>query len=226
MNKDIEKNKIIDKNVNIKEKNNQNLMKFPKIKVKASKNISFPTESYFYLFISMGLFIFGCQATGWCDYGSTFINLIFFFLGFCQYLIGLFDWYQGYTLISLKNIIYGLWFMHFFLNIFEINGLKPTKKIYYNFQGIINFFLLIFTSVIIIITKIHGIIYILDNFLCFVSHSFLCLSGFANEEKVVLKITGYVLFINSILFWLTALGIIINDVFGKNIIKIVEPKIR
>ena len=50
--------------------------KLPILKIK--KISSFPTDSYCYFFISIGLFILGCHCTGWCQYGPTFINSVFF----------------------------------------------------------------------------------------------------------------------------------------------------
>ena len=94
-------------NIDIKEKiEKYKLYKLPVLKIQ--KSISFPTSSYAYFFISIGLFILGCGSTGWCSYGSNFINSVFLFLGICQYILGIYDWYQKNNLLYIQNIIFGI----------------------------------------------------------------------------------------------------------------------
>jgi len=126
----------------------------------------------------------------------------------------------------MQNIIFGIWFFSFFLNNFEINGLKKSKRIYSNIQGISNLILLLFVSVIIIMIKGKGFFYLIDYFLFFFSNSFLALCGYSNDEKIIIQITGYILFINFVSFLLTGFSLIINNIFNKNIIRFVEPRIQ
>lgn len=213
--------------LSIKEKLNEKNIDINKLSyIKVQKIFNFPTSSFCYFFISFGLFILSCQATGWCQYGSTFLNSIFLFLSLCQYIIGIYDWNQGNNLLSIQNIIFGIWYFSFFFNNFEINGLKKSKSIYSNIQGISNLILLLFVSVIIIMIKGKGLFYLIDYFLFFFSNSFLALCGYSNDEKIIIKITGYLLFINFVSFFLTGFSLIINNVFNKNIIKFVEPRIQ
>ena len=219
--------KKIDEKTNFEMLDNKIILKKLKLPpLKIQKIFLFPTSSYCYFFISFGLFILGCEATGWCKYGSTFLNSVFLFLGFGQYIIGIYDWNQGNILLSTQNIIFGIWYMTFFLNNFEINGLKKSKTNYSNIQGISNLILLFFVAVNILMIKGKGILYLIDYFLLFFSHAFLALCGYSYDEKIIIKVTGYVLFINSIFFWLTGLSLVINDVFNKKIISLVEPKIQ
>ena len=86
--------------------------------------------------------------------------------------------------------------------------------------------MLFFISIVILIIKGKGIIYIIDYFLLLFSYASLTLCGFSNEEIIVIKISGYILFICFIFFSVTELGLIINDTFNKNIIRFVEPRIQ
>ena len=198
--------------------------KLPLLKIQ--KYSVYPTAPYCYFFISIGFLILGCQATGWCKYGPTFINSAFLFLGICQYILGLYDWYQKYNLLSLQNIIFGIWYMSFFLNTFEINGLKKSRNIFNTVQGVVDLIMLFFISSLIIMVKGKGIAYSIDYFLLFFCYSFLALSGYSNEQITVIKIGGYIYFITFLFFWLTGISIIINDVFKNKIIKFVEPRIK
>ena len=104
------------------------LYKLPVLKIQ--KSISFPTSSFTYFFISIGMFILRCGSSGWCSYGSNFINSVFLFLGICQYILGIYDYYQKNNLLYIQNIIFGIWYISFFLNYIEINGLRRTKIIF------------------------------------------------------------------------------------------------
>ena len=215
-----EKNELYQKEK--KEKND--LIKLPIINIK--KSSFFPTASYFYLFISIGLFILGCQNTGWCEYGSTFINSAFLFIGICHYILGLYDWYQGYNLLYMQNIIFGIWYMSFFFNNFEINGIKKPKHIFSYFQGIIDLIMLFFVSTIVLLVKGKGIAYTIDYFLLFFCFTFLAMSGYSSDYPIVIKIGGYIYFTSFVLFWLTGISLIINDVFNNKIISFVEPRLQ
>ena len=70
-----------------------------------SKYFKFFYIFIYFFFISIGLFILGCHATGWCEYGSTFINSVYLFLGICQYILGIFDLYQK-KIFFLLRILY------------------------------------------------------------------------------------------------------------------------
>ena len=206
-----------------KEKKEQ-INKLPILKIQSSS--CYPTGPYCFFFISIGFFILGCQATGWYEYGSTFINSIFFILGICQYILGIYDWYQKNNLLSLQNIIFGIWYISYFLNIFEVNGVKKSRTIYNYIQGLIDLAMLLFICILILTVKGKGIAYTIDYFGLFFAFAFLALCGYSNDHKIVIKIAGYVYFVNFVLFWLTGLSIVINDLFIVTKIKLVEPRIQ
>ena len=224
INNNIQKNE--DKNkLDIKENiEKYKLYKFPILKIK--KSITFPTSSYSYFFISIGMFILGCGSTGWCNYGSNFINSVFLFLGICQYILGIYDWYQKNNILYFQNIIFGIWYISFFLNYIQINGLKRTKTIYSEMQGVTDLLILIFVGTNIVLVKGRGILYTFDYFLLFICFAFLALCGYSNDYIIIIKIAGYIFFVTFVFFWFTGLSLVINDVFNKKIIGLVEPRIN
>ena len=220
----IQKKDEEDKNkLETKEKKEQ-INKLPSLKFQ--KYTFYPTTSYCFFFISIGFFILGCQATGWVEYGSTFISSIFLIIGICQYILGIYDWCQKNNLLSLQNIIFGIWYISYFLNTFEVNGVKKSKRMYNYTQGLIDLAMLFFISIIILTVKGSGIAYTIDYFLLFLGFSFLALCGYSNDETIIIKIAGYVFFVNFVFFWTTGISLIINDVFCGKIIKFVEPRIQ
>ena len=225
MKKKTEQNNIVKKGNNTEKiEQKDNFDKLPILKIQNSS--CYPTASYCYFLISIGLFILGCQAIGWCEYGSNFINSAFLFLGICQYILGLFDWYQRNNLLFVQNIVFGLWYMCIFLNDFEMNGVKKTKHFFSGIQGVIDLLMILFISVIIIIVKGRGIAYIIDYFLLFFCFAFLALCGYSKDYVIVIRIGGYIFFVGFLFFWMTGICLIINDVFKNNIIKFVEPRLQ
>ena len=232
--KDEEKgiNNVINSSSNLRptqEKENENS---PKInikeipsKIKIRRFLNYPTSVYSYFLISFGLFFLSCNAA-WSEYGSTSLSLPFLIIGIIQYVLGLYDYYQGNHYLSMQNIIFGIRYINFFLNYFEFNGLKRTEKLYSNMQGIIDFILFGYICVFTILIKGEGFIFFIIYFLLSVSCALFILSGFADDYKILIQITGYVQFINAICFWLLGMIYIIHDTFNKKIIKFVEPRIK
>ena len=183
---------------------------------------NYPTSIYSYFLISFGLFFLTCNSS-WNEYGSSTISASFLIIGLLQYILGIYDFYQGYNYLSIQNIILGIRYMNFFLNYFELNGLKRTKILFSNMQGVIDFILFGFLSVFTIIVKGEGIVYFCIYFLFTLSWAFFILSGFADDYKVIRKITGYVLLITSICFWALGMIFIIHDTLKKRLIKYVDP---
>ena len=212
--------------IEIKEKINKNEIKIKNIpKVKIKEYINFPTSIYSYFLISFGLFALSCNCA-WNEYGTTTLPSIFLFIGLFQYILGIYDFYQGNNFLFIQNIIFGIRYINFFLNYFEINGLKRTKNIFSSIQGVIDFIMFSFLTIFSMIIKGKGIIYFIDYFTLLISNAFFVLSGYAEDYKIIIKITGYLLFFNSIIFWLTGMCLVINDISQKKYIKFVEPRIE
>jgi len=51
---------------------------------------------------------------GWIDYESPSLGTAYMFGGFCNYLIGFYDWYQGRTMLSFVDFIFGLLHLTFY----------------------------------------------------------------------------------------------------------------
>jgi len=208
-----------------KQKTKKKLRKEKLPKEKLTIIFEYPTSIYSIFLISFGLFFLSCNAA-WSKYGSTSLSSPFLIIGLIQYILGIYDYYQGNTYLFIQNIIFGIRYINFFLNYFELNGLKRTKTIYSSMQGIIDFILFAFLALFTIIIKRESFVHFIIYFFLTITTAFFVLSGFADEYKVIIKITGYLLFFNSICFWLVGIFLVINDTFKKKVIKLVEPRIK
>lgn len=194
-----------------------------KIPIKTVKY--YPTSVYSYFLNAFGLFFLSCNFA-WSEYGSSSLSAPFLVIGIIQYIIGIYDYYQGNNFLFIQNIIFGIRYINFFLNYFETNGLKRTKKIYSNMQGVIDFILFGFICVFTIIMKGEGIIYFFLYFFLALTTALFILSGFAEDLKIIITITGYFLFFNSIFFFFIGIIFVIHDTFKVKLIKFVEPRIK
>ena len=218
-NNEKEKEKIEEKP---KEKNKTIII--PKIKIK--KIMNYPTSVYPYFFISFGLFYLSCNAA-WSEYGSSSLSIPFLIIGIIQYIFGIYDYFQGNNFLFTLNIIIGIRYIYYFMNYFEINGLKRTKKFYSNMQGIIDFIFFAFICVFSIIMRgEEEIVYFINFFFFALTIAFFILSGFGESYKTIIKITGYLSFFNSICFFLTGIILVLHDTYKKKIIKFVEPRLK
>jgi hypothetical protein len=82
---------------------------FPTINYYQKVNIGYSTVNFFAL--AMGLFMVSAPMMGWIDYESPTLATVYMFGGFCQYIIGFYDFYTGRTLISFMDFIFSL--LHF-----------------------------------------------------------------------------------------------------------------
>ena len=195
----------------------------PKVKIK--KLMSYPTSIYPYFFISFGLLYLSCNSA-WSEYGSSSLSIPFLIIGIIQYILGIYDFYQGNNFLFILNIIVGIRYINFFMNYFEINGLKRTKKLFSSMQGIIDFIFFIFICIFTIIMKGEGIIYFINFFFLVITTAFFILSGYAESYPIIIKINGYLLFFNSFCFFLTGVILVLHDTYKKKLVKFVEPRIK
>ena len=86
--------------------NELNRVPFPTINYRQKLNLGLSTVNFFAL--AMGLYMLSAPMMGWIDYESPTLGTAYMFGGFCEYLIGFYDWYQGRTMLSFVDFIFGL----------------------------------------------------------------------------------------------------------------------
>ena len=87
-------------------------MALPQVNYHQLVNFGYSSVNFFAL--GMGLFMFAAPMMGWIGYESPTLGTAFMFGGICQYLIGFYDWYQGRTILSVIDFIFGLLHLVYF----------------------------------------------------------------------------------------------------------------
>ena len=173
--------------------------------------------------LAMGLFMISVPMMGWIDYESPSLGTAFMFGGICQYLIGFYDWYQGRTMLSFIDFIYGILHLVFYYtaDLGKYSIWVPTD--YYTYmQGVFYCLWLVILLFVIISTKDRGCIYTIYMFLLALATIFVMIWEFS-KRTWSRKVAGYIIFIACILIWYTGVGRLFGNVYHNDCAPLVTP---
>lgn len=194
---------------------------FPVINYRRKLNLGLSVVNFFGL--AMGLFMMSAPMMGWIDYQSPSLGTAYMFGGFCQYLIGFYDWYQGRTMISFIDFVFGLLHFAFYytadLGKYEI----PVPTEYHTYmQGV--FYCLWFAMLLVVLISVRGrgCIYIIYLFCLTLATVFMIIWEFS-KRTWPRKAAGYITFIASIFIWYAGLGRLISNVFATDCLPLCAP---
>ena len=205
-------------------------IRFPIINIRRTSNLAVAPANTFGM--AMGLFMLSLPLTGWCDFRSPTLATALVFGGLCEYIIGIYDWYQGKTVLCFIDFIFGLLhlliYYSFRLCEYEI---KPVDE---NFESYLygTFFTLYLVVLVALAVacKDKGLIHLVNLFLLIISDIMIMVwqyrfkkDGGKKRLVRVKKAAGYFIFFSSISLWLTGVGKLINDIFQSDIIPLIRP---
>ena len=72
---------------------------FPTINYRSKINLGLSVVNFFGL--ALGLFMMSAPMMGWIGYESPSLGTAYMFGGFCQYLIGFYDWFKEEQCLAL-----------------------------------------------------------------------------------------------------------------------------
>ena len=163
--------------------------------------------------LAMGLFMVSAPMMGWIDYESPTLGTAYMFGGFCQYLIGFYDFYSGRTLISFMDFIFALLHFTFYYtaDLGKYDIAIPYEYITY-MQGVFYCLWLALLVVLVLGFKNQGIMHRIYVFLLALGCIFLIVWEFSGKTWSR-KTAGYIIFVASILIWYTGLARLIFNVY-------------
>ena len=184
---------------------------FPTINYRQKINIGYSVVNFFAL--AMGLFMVSAPMMGWIDYESPTLGTAYMFGGFCQYLIGFYDFYSGRTLISFMDFIFALLHFTFYYtaDLGKYDIAIPYEYITY-MQGVFYCLWLALLVVLVLGFKNQGIMHRIYVFLLALGCIFLIVWEFSGKTWSR-KAAGYIIFVASILIWYTGLARLIFNVY-------------
>ena len=194
---------------------------FPPIRYREKRNLGLSVVNFFAQ--AMGLYMISAPMMGWIDYESPTLGTAYMFGGFCEYLIGYYDWYIGRTMLSFIDFIFGL--LHF---VFYYTADLGKYSIYVPndyrtyMQGVFYCLWLALFLFVILSLKDRGIIHLLYFFLLALALIFVIIWEFS-DRTWPRKVAGYMIFVSSILIWYAGLGRLITNVYGSNCMPLLTP---
>ena len=203
-------------------------IRFPIINVRRTSNLAVAPVNTFGM--AMGLFMLSLPLTEWCDFRSPTLATALMFGGLCEYIIGIYDWYQGKTVLCFIDFIFGLLhlliYYSFRLCEYEITPVEGDFKSSLN--GTFFTLYLVALLALIIACKGKGILHLVNLGLLILTDIFIMVWQFLGRDKkeAVQKIkqtAGYLLFLSSLSIWFTGVGKLINDIFQRDVIPMIKP---
>ena len=201
--------------------NELNRVPFPTINYRQKLNLGLSTVNFFAL--AMGLYMLTAPMMGWIDYESPTLGTAYMFGGFCQYLIGFYDWYQGRTMLSFVDFIFGLLHLTYYYtaDLGKYSIWVPNEYHTY-MQGVFYCLWFAMLLVLVISLKDKGCIYTIYVFLLALGTVFLIIWEFS-KRTWARKAAGYIIFIASIFIWYAGLARLMNYVYSIDSFPLVSP---
>ena len=194
---------------------------FPTINYRSKINFGLSVVNFFGM--AMGLFMMAAPMMGWIGYESPSLGTAYMYGGYCEYLIGFYDWFQGRTMLSFIDFIFGLlhWTFYYTADLGKYSIWVPDE--YYTYmQGV--FYCLWFAMLLVVILSLRGrgCIYIFYMFCLALATVFMIIWEFS-KRTWPRKAAGYIIFIASIFIWYAGLGRLISNVFANDCLPLCQP---
>lgn len=194
---------------------------FPTINYRSKINFGLSVVNFFGM--AMGLFMMAAPMMGWIGYESPSLGTAYMYGGYCEYLIGFYDWFQGRTMLSFIDFIFGLlhWTFYYTADLGKYSIWVPDE--YYTYmQGV--FYCLWFVMLLMVIVSLRGrgCIYLFYMFCLALATVFMIVWEFS-QRTWPRKAAGYILFIASIFIWYAGLGRLISNVFANDCLPLCSP---
>ena len=193
----------------------------PTINYREQPHLAISVVNFFAM--AMGLYMMATPMMGWINYESPSLGTAYMFGGFCEYLIGFYDFYQGRTMLSFIDFIFGLLHLLFYYtaDLGKYSIWVPNEYHTY-MQGVFYCLWLALLLVIMISLKDKGCIHLIYMFLLALACIFLIVWEFS-KRTWARKLTGYIIFIASILIWYAGIARLLTNIYGNNCMPLISP---
>ena len=205
---------------------------FPIINIRRTSNLAVAPVNTFGM--AMGLFMLSLPLMGWCELRSPTLATALVFGGLCEYIIGIYDWYQGKTLLCFLDFIFGLFHLLFYYSfrLCEYEITRVNEEFRSNMIGTFFVLYLVILLALVLACKSKGLIHLINLILLILANVFVIVWEYRKWEKVnnekrdgpkIKNTAGYFMFFASITIWLTGVGKFINDIFQNELIPMIKP---
>ncbi len=182
--------------------------------------------------LAISLFMLSLPLLGWSDFRSPILSTSLLIGGICEYIMGIFNWYQGKTIIYFINFIFGLMNL---LIYYSYEFAKYEIIVNENFESyLIGTFFVIYLVILLslfYICKKKALIYKMNLGILIVSDIFIIAWQYISKneswykKKDIKKVTGYFLFFASLTIWFNGIGNLWNEIFRSEFVPMMKPRL-
>ena len=191
--------------------------------------INYRRTSYFGLSVwdfwglAFALYMLTAPMCSWIGYESPSLSVAFWIGGLCLYIHGLYNWYQGRSILSVLDFIFGLLFLTIYYTA-ELGKYAIYVPYYYRtyMQGVFYIIFFLFLMFILMALGHRGSIYTLNIYLIMLGLLWVIIWDFS-KQTWARKIAGYLFFAAAISLFLTGLGRLFTDLQRHNHFPCIEP---
>lgn len=197
-------------------------LKFPRIHIRQTSNLAITPASLFGL--ALGLVMLTAPMMEWINYESPTLGTCLMFAGLCEYIIGIYDWYQGKSAASTIDFMFGLLHLtiYYTAELGKYYDMVTPHKYYSYMQGTFYCLFLAICLVLLIAIKDKGIIYLIAFFIICIGLIFVIIWEFG-QRRWQRMLAGYIIFVGACFIWLAGLGKILVGVFQMEDVPCVTP---
>ena len=211
------------------QENEINNIRFPLINIRRTSNLAVAPINTFSL--AIGLFMLAAPLMQWCEFKSPTLGVAFTCGGICQYIIGIYNWYQNEAILSFIDFSFSFLFFLICYLLYFINAPITIQNVQNYMIG--TFFVLYLVSLLALAfacknSKNKGLIHLIYLGLLIFADIFIIVWEFrfnhdgGNVIKRLKKVTGYFLFFASVALWYSGVGKFINEIFQKKMIPLID----
>ena len=221
------------------QQNEINNIRFPLINIRRTSNLAVAPINTFSL--AIGLFMIAAPLMEWCEFKSPTLGVALACGGICQYIIGIYNWYQNETILSFIDFSFSfLFFLICYVIYYATQSMQTLvigqiviKSEMFESYMMGTFFLLYLVCLLALAfaclnSKNKGLIHLIYLGLIVIADVFIIVWEYRSKNnkpnilKRLRKVAGYFLFVASIALWYSGVGRFINEIFQKNMIPLVE----
>ena len=179
-------------------------LRFPMINYRRTAYFGYSVIDFWGL--AMGLYMCTVAMCSWVNYESPSLSVFFWFAGICLYIHGIFNWYQGRSILSTLDFIFGLLFLTIYYTA-ELGkyGIYVPYEYRTYMQGVFYIVFLIVLMFLLIGMSNRGSIYTLNLYLIILGVIFVLMWDFS-KETWARKLAGYAFLCAAITTFVTGLG--------------------
>ena len=217
------------------QQNDINNIRFPLINIRRTSNLAVAPINTFSL--AIGFFMIAAPLMEWCKFKSPTIGVALACGGVCQYIIGIYNWYQNKTILCFIDFSFSFLFFlicyFIYFSLAQSQGTpEVTSSIFENYM-VGTFFLLFLVCLAALALalffdmKRKGMIHLVYLGLLIFADVFIIvwLYRFNHDGNNIIerlrKVVGYFLFFASIALWYSGVGRFINEIFQKEMIPLI-----